>query len=316
MAKPIYQEIVNKYPNTRYWFVSKLFISVIEHHIEMQIGHDLLSEQNKIAMQIGGESIYKVANGQGDNFDIKSVQPQYREDLANFYYSDSSEFRDYNKTLEILQFIREKFPKFNWENIPSEIHSVISDSKGVTSGKYHPDNSPPSIRPIAPHGDHHCYECHDTFDDDDNDCHDDWCDRDRGERPNKIEARIEDGDISQTQVDLSKLVFTLDDKDLTDDMKVKSIINKSGKLRVTFEKLYISYYLPCDHPGKDPHYKDYGHCKDSSGRPHNYIDGFQCSYCHHRHCSTLSPGWHTVYIKAVDYGGHASEKTWRFYVKK
>jgi hypothetical protein len=97
-----------------------------------------------------------------------------------------------------------------------------------------------------------------------------------GEDRPKIEIELTDGDISQAQVDLTKTFFTLDGQDLTDIMEVDSNINKCARLGPDFETIRLKY------------------------RPEK----------------PLSPGCHTVYVKAVDFQKKVSEKTWTFTVKK
>jgi len=76
-------------------------------------------------------------------------------------------------------------------------------------------------------------------------------------------------------VDLSKLQFTLDGQDLTDKMKIKSVIDTSAKPGVPFETLDISY---------------------TPEQP-------------------LAPGPHTVYVKAVDTDDKVRRRTWTFQIQ-
>jgi hypothetical protein len=323
-ALQVCQEMIRDYPNTRYWYLGKMIILAKTYKYDDNF--DIaIRERDKVIEEIGGAKILDILSGNANNFDVRSVPVQFRDDLANTYYYTSVNLQEKEnyKAIDLLIFIRENFPRFNWEFATTEIKSIIIDTKigrdnWNSNKKYRGrDKSVPIIRPIAPHD---CLEIGET-------------------RP-KIEVEMEKGDIKKSQIDLSKTIFTLDGKDLTEDMKVESQINKSGRLGVTFEKLRLMYYLPCDSPCKDPHDKSYGHSCDYRGlsryskgnsRCQNgqtqgqgptgcscgkHIDGFRCSNCSHRHCTSLSPGWHTVYIKAFDYGGRASEKTWRFYVKR
>jgi hypothetical protein len=248
-------EIINRYPGTGYWLSAKLRkISQKYNPEQMAQG---LTEQNPVIKELGGPDIFDFLSGKGNNFDSSGIPIQYRDHLANYLFGEGLMYNDKNSEKQImcLVFIRDKFPRFNWENVPSEIRDeVLRLRKGKMSTVGFPgDNTPPIIRPIAPHDGLQI-----------------------GETRPKIEIELEDGDISQTQVNLSKLIFTLDGQDLTDVMKVKSTINTSGQLGPTFEKLQLTY----------------------------------------RPATPLSIGLHTVYVKAIDYGGHASEKTWRFYVKR
>jgi hypothetical protein len=262
-AVPEYQEIVNRYPGTRYWFTAKLCI--IWRTADKNDDCDKpISMENQVIKQIGGADVFEFIKGNFDDFDIKNVPVQYRNDLADYYYSTAMLYNRlkygkgqyYDRKIKLLTLVREKFIKVDWKelNVIGEINWLVLMQRGILSNKDFPhDIAPPSIRPIAPHDGLQI-----------------------GETQPKIEIEIEDGDISQTQVDLSKFLFTLDSQDLTDVMKVKSTINTSGQLGPTFEKLQLTY----------------------------------------RPATPLSIGLHTVYVKATDYGKNASEKTWRFYVKK
>ena len=174
-------------------------------------------------------------------------------------YSDISRKKMASRTdnLKLAIFVRNKFPKFTLENTMT---SIKFDTGIITQLYFYgvEDTLPPEIRGISTHDGL-------TI----------------GNRQPKIEFELTDGDVTQNQVDLRKLVFTLDGNDLTDDMQVRSHINTSGKYdkkdprKHTFERLRIWYVPP----------------------------------------APLSPGKHTVYIKAVDSADNASEKAWSFTVK-
>jgi hypothetical protein len=253
-----FDEIIRDYPNTKYWFIARIFKNDLTHLNKTQID-SLLQEKSKIIESVGGAGIFDIINGKDNDFDLDRVQIQYRDDLANVYMTTAFKY-NYDKhepdqAIRIYLFIHENFPKFAWEDPLFEIREIILKQKfGINPFQKIPrDKSNPIIRPIAPHED-----------------------LEIGETKPKIEIELEDGDISQSQVELAKLVFTLDGRDLTNDMKVKSQLNTSGQLGPTFEKLRISYRPP----------------------------------------TPLSIGFHTVYVKAYDVFKHSSEKTWRFYVKK
>jgi hypothetical protein len=334
-----FRDVINTYPETRYWLVARS--SLIDYLYDPVRNYDdWMRKQNELILETGGISLFDLMNDNYENFDSSTIASKYRDDLANIYYSIAISQKEVPSSMDgnkfkILRFLREKFPKFVWSDPIREIQCAIFLKIDFSFRKKIPlDNTPPIIRPIAPHDG-----------------------LEIGEAIPKIEVEVEDGDVFQMQVDLSKTVFTLDGKDLTDEMNVKSEINTDMKWcrtldssrgsrcgsgayikGPTFEKLRLTYYLPCDHP--DHHSGGDGSCgccRNESGgnqgrssydawsRPKGHFcdndKGYPphstCSHCGHRHCTTsLSPGWHTVYVKAFDYSNHTFEKTWRFYVKK
>jgi hypothetical protein len=305
------RDIINNYPGTSAVFGAKGRIIDISY-----IGTDFntwLQKSDELIIEYGGISYKEILRGNID-FDSRTRIPQYlRQNIANSYsviascISDqrflSKEKRRYDDSIKIYQFIRENFPDYEVDVTELMLYSIYDKNDMIDRTYFPEDNKPPTIRPIAPH---ECLEI--------------------GEDKQKIEVELEDGDISQYQVNIHKTIFTLDGNDLTKDMKVKSTINTNVRIcstpenphnsncreprcghsaykeGPTFEKLRLTYYLPCGHPTIKVH----GHSQDHP----------PCSHCGHRHCTSLSPGWHTVYIKAFDNGGRASEKTWRFFVKR
>lgn len=254
-------DIINKYPGTPAAVGARGRINEMKY-----LANDFdmwLKKTDEHVVELGGISYKEILNGNYE-FDSRTRIPEkLRFIVGNIYDSMASSMSDqsmrpsdklrYDDSIKIYVFIRENFPDYRY-NVTESIFENICEKKGIYKRSHFPlDVYSPGIRPIAPHDE-----------------------LEIGETRPKIEVELEDGDFSQSMVNLTKIIFTLDGRDLTKEMKIKSTINTSGQLGVTFEKLRLSY----------------------------------------RPATPLSQGWHTVYIKAIDNAKHPADKTWRFYVKK
>lgn len=247
------QDIINKYPGTAYWETAKINIIGLSCS---KASFDTWVEQSAgFIQEMGGISIADLLHDNADKFDINNVQPGLRNILGDTYATaagilDHSE--RYDDALRIAVFVRENFPKVKCD-VSDAIKEIVLDKKNLYDRTNFPDDAtPPAIRPIAPREDN-------TI----------------GDTMPKIEVELSDGDISQYQVDLLSLEFTLDGEDLTDKITARTTINTSGELGPEFEKLRIEY----------------------------------------QPATALASGKHTVYVKVSDNGEQAAEKTWSFTVK-
>ena len=250
-----YRKMLQDYPNTRYWLIAKFELLVADHNYSNF--EEYLSVLNGLIIEMGGESVFNILNNNYSAFQASQIAPQYQNVIAELYLSVSGEFRlrkQFTKETQLLYFIRANFPKYSRINILDSIsYDILKNKRIVDTSIYPEDTTPPQITIDSPH---HGKRVH-------------------GLKP-RIQVDLQDGDIMAAQVNLSKLIFTLDGEDLTDKMKVQSKINTSAQPGVTFEKIRLTY------------------------KPE----------------SPLAVGTHTVYVKAEDCGGRSSEKTWTFTIVK
>ena len=251
-----YQSMLQNYPNTKYWLIAQE--AILYDRYQGETFETWLPIEDKLITDVGGESIYKIIQGKSINYDISQVMPQYRSVLAEFYTGIAAVFADdreqYDSAIKLWLFIRENFPNFTRYPVEDSLTGCVLKSKNINDySQYQKDTTPPQITIDSPH---HGNRVH-------------------GLKP-RIQVALQDGDIMAAQVNLSKLIFTMDGQDVTDKMKVHSAVNTSAQPRVTFEKIKIVY------------------------KPE----------------SPLAVGSHTVYVKAEDYGGRSSEKTWTFTIVK
>jgi len=249
-----YQTLVDKFPNTRYWLIGRFMIIFSSRPTDKK----WIDNINELIMSVGGKNTYDILNG--DTGNISTISSEYRYTLAGIYYWIATDLHIIypNNYLvgehRLLTFIRENFPKYNDYDILGMIRDDIIDSNdSINFSNFQKDTSPPQITIDSPH---HGNRVH-------------------GLKP-RIQVALQDGDIMAAQVNLSKLIFTLDGEDVTDKMKVHNAINTSAQPGVIFEKIKIVY------------------------KPE----------------SPLAVGSHTVYVKAEDCGGRSSEKTWTFTIVK
>ena len=243
-----YEKRLNQeYPDSRYVFTLK-FLKIYDSPINRKS----LNHLNKILAQVNGPDIFRVLEGKAHNFNPESIKSQYREDVCHVMECLASKLReiDSNKAFDVYLFLRNKFPCYSCDNIEMEMRSLVLQSKGLSIGEVaYTERIPPVI---------HLPENGDT-----NDRH-------------TIHFLITDGDVSQSQVDLSNMVFTVNGTDVTRQMKVSSKIDRSGHIdpknpnKIPFERIRISY-----RPNKE-----------------------------------LSQGVHRVYVRVLDGTGNQTEKRW------
>jgi len=248
-----YRLMLQNYPNTKYWLIAKSEILYTQYPTFAT----WLPAENQLLMDFGGENIYDIIEGKSQNYDASQIAPQYRLVLAESYTAIAINY-EYNKNFEnaikFYAFVADNFPKYTRIEVKDNLISCVLKSKNINDYSQYPkDTTPPQITIDSPH---HGNRVH-------------------GLKP-RIQVALQDGDIMAAQVNLSKLIFTLDGEDVTDKMKVHSAINTSAQPGGTFEKIKIVY------------------------KPE----------------SPLAVGSHTVYVKAEDYGGRAGEKTWTFTLAK
>lgn len=255
------QSIIQRYPGTKYWLRARG--ALIDLTYLKDSPTIWVEETNKLILEIGGKSVFQILNLKEDDetekakIDLSKVKPQFRLILAHMYSDIASTFEEQNKRDEAIKlyiFVRENFPKFTVINIVDQIARIILESKGILDPSYFPsDFTPPVIEPIAPRENLSI-----------------------GDKRPKIEFLTYDGDISQFQVNLSQIEFTLDGIDLTEKIKVKTSINRSAQIGPVFEKIRIT----------------------------------------HKPEKNLSSGAHTVFVKVPDWSGKTSAKTWSFTIKE
>jgi len=245
-----YQRMLINYPNTKYWLIAKE--ALLDQTTDFQA---YLSNVNNLIMEVGGESVFNIIQGNSKNYNVSRIAPQFQLVIAEFYTGIAATFEMEKKTQETMRFwsfIRENFPNFQRYSVIESMSDYVLESKGITDkSAYQKDTPPPKMRIITP--------LEGTF---------------LKEDQPRVEFELKSGDICGSQVDLSKLQFTIDGQDLTEKMKIKSTLDTSAKPGVPFETLNI-YYTP-----EQP----------------------------------LASGTHTVYVKAVDTGGKVRQRTWTFKV--
>ena len=250
-ARKEYQIVIADYPNTKYWLIGRYMLIFLSGPTD----ESWLAETNNLIIEMGGKSIYEILseNKKESSFTRQQIAPQYQNIMAEIYYYLASYFTHNNSSgdLKTLIFLRENFPQFTRVNLSEEISYSILKNKNIANYSIYQSDPPPIFRIITPMEGASVRE----------------------EQP-RIEFELKSGDIRGSQVDLSKLQFTLDGQDLTEKMKIKSTIDTSAKPGVPFETLNI-YYIPTQ---------------------------------------PLTPGTHTVYVKAVDTAGKVRQRTWTFQV--
>lgn len=278
-----YQIVTDEKKGTPYSFEAEAYL-VNCRYLNKDTFDEWLKEMNALLIKSGGVSIYdifkshntksndyqnecdddrdkcdNISNTQQEKWweTISSLSPEYRDSVIPAQYArvagmlNGKDSCGYSNALKLHIFVRTFFPRYkgSGEEIESIKEMIYMEKKLVNRSHFQPDTKPPVINEITPHENHTIFN----------------------KKP-KIEVELYDGDISQRQIDLSKVVFTLDGLDITDKMKVESHINTSGKLGIIFEKIRLKYYPP----------------------------------------SPLFPGKHTVYIKSSDLKDQATEKDWNF----
>ncbi len=120
--------------------------------------------------------------------------------------------------LGIRTFIRQRFPRVNSRSVVDGQREMILRLSGNPRPQPVRDETPPRLEVIAPR---------------------------RGvtmsDRQPKLEIHLEDGDLTQSQVDLGGTEFRLDGQDVLEQAEIRSILNPSGRPGPTFEKLQITW---------------------------------------------------------------------------
>lgn len=260
-----YQTVASQYNGTKNGYLAESYLIDCQYRKNAAEYFNMwLQKKSDLIVKYGGISVFDILkSNEVNNHEWQDKMQTIPKEYGDLVIPD--EYRDIannlsdmtvqrlDDSLKLHMFVRIYFPRFvgSAKEIDA-INTLVMRLKKVDTSNFPSDKTPPTIRPIAPRKDNSIGDTHP-----------------------KIEVELEDGDISQTQVDLSKLIFTLDGEDLTNKMTVSSQINTSGQLGPVFEKIRIEY----------------------------------------RPTIALAPGEHSVYVKAANAKGQSSEKTWCFIVK-
>jgi hypothetical protein len=278
-----YQTVAQEYSGTPMGVEAELYLINCNYLKEGDPFDGWLQKVNELIVKQGGISVYDIMSAHDINKDkwwnkIFALSPESRNSTVPLLYSEVEgrlphrKKEDAEKSIQVKLFIRTYFPRYkgNYDCITS-IRDTLLLMHHITDCSYFPhEKFPPSIRLISPEeerctGGEHCY---------------------------KIIVELDDGDISQFQIDLSKLVFTMDEEDLIDKMRVSSTINQSCRVCT-------------DGHGHHKHDR----CDDNDDTT------FEKIRLEYQTSAALTKGSHTIYVKAMDVVNNTTEKNWTFHVR-
>ncbi len=238
--------LLSQYPDSRYSFALKA-----NRAVNGTLSRHSLNELNQLLYEVGGPDLFSIMENCWHDYNADDILPQYREEVSHLIKYLATRFSkiDRDTAINFYLFLRNKFPLYSKGSIEMKMRSLVLQNNGLSLGDVaYTERNPPIIK----------VENEGLF------------------SGKGISFTVTDGDISQSQVDLSRLVFTVNGMDVTQGITVRSEIDRSARFdlndpcRIPFEILRIT---------------------------------LQPSW-------ELEPGVHAVYVRVQDGTGNRAEKSW------
>jgi hypothetical protein len=220
-ARAIYQSLVRDFPGRPGAFFAEENLADFELIVDHQAFPDYLATLDDIIHRAGGPSLSQVVDGHfvGGFEPVATLSPQeQRAILAEFYSLASSRMTArpaseaspelLERALRIKLFLQATFPRETTPGLAEAIRDLVLEQNGLLQQKssFGVDSSPPRIVQVIP-GDR----------------------TSTGTRP-FIKIVMNDGDIRESQIDLSSLELTVDGEDMRGLMQVDSHVDTHNVL--------------------------------------------------------------------------------------
>lgn len=226
---------------------------------------DYLARIDGLIRECGGLSLDEVVRGstRGEFSASSWLGPKDQADLlADLYFLAGSRIaarpreewtRDLlTRGLNIHTFVRERFPGAYGRSVVDSQREMILRLSGNARPPVVRDETPPRLDVVGPR---------------------------RGvtmaDRHPKVEIHVEDGDLTEAQLDLGETEIRVDGVNILDHAEIRSLVNPSGRPGPTFEKVQITWRPP----------------------------------------QPLSPGLHRVEVEVADNAGNKARDEWSFTIR-
>lgn len=233
-CRQIYESIIQDFPRTMDAVLAASNLADLHLLEERPPLSVFLAQIDGLIRECGGIPLDEVARGSTRReFAVLSwLGPSDQADLlADLYFQASSRIaarpreewtRDLlTRGLNIHTFVRERFPGAYGRSVSDCQKEMILRLSGNARPEVVRDETAPRLQVVAPR---------------------------RGvtmaDRRPKIEVHLEDGDLTESQVDLGEAEIRIDGTNILDQAEIRSIVNPSGRPGPTFEKLQITWRPP------------------------------------------------------------------------